>query len=86
MAKVKAFVNHGRWIAQCPGCNSAVVQPAGDKKYACSECGATHSVSWPKTSSEINTILAPRPLLNQNWLPGETLDDLRAENAAHGVN
>ena len=30
-------------------------------------------------------LLRWRGTSNQNWLPGETLDDLRAENVEHGL-
>jgi len=34
---------------------------------------------------EIEQLLRPRPLANQNWIVGETLEHLLAENIEHGL-
>ena len=44
MDTIKLRINHGRWIADCPRCNSAMaVQFIGEKqlfnKFACFDCG-----------------------------------------------
>ena len=44
MNAIQLRINHGRWIADCPRCNSAMaVQYIGEKqlfeKFACFDCG-----------------------------------------------
>jgi hypothetical protein len=44
------------------------------------------SIVWPADPEGIEALLAMRPARkNRNWLPGETLQELLAENAAHNV-
>ena len=81
-----AYVNHGRWVADCEACRSALRVSPGDE-FTCLECGHHDAdVFWPDDWADIDAVLALRPsILNRNWLPGETLDDLRAENLEHGL-
>lgn len=75
MKKIEAFYNHGRWIAPTPGkVNEFFAVKPGDR-----------SITFPDNWREIVEVLRPRPVENMNWMPGETLEDLRAENFAHGV-
>jgi hypothetical protein len=84
-----AFAEWGMWKARCPrpGCTSAMMLVPGQSMYAClgaHGCGIEAPLIWPADPQAIEAILAMRPLpANQNWLPGETLEDLIAENAAH---
>lgn len=80
---VKAYINHGRWVTDCPQCNSAELTPPGMPRMICRECGFSERLQFPKNLDEIQTILQQRPLLNQNWKSGETIADLRIENAVH---
>lgn len=42
-------------------------------------------ITWPADPQAIETLLAMRPHPKlQNWAPGETLEELLSENAAHG--
>ena len=85
-----AFANWGKWKARCPrpGCTNAMALDSDQLVFAClgpDSCGIEAPVVWPPDPQAIEEILAMRPLtINQNWLPGETLEDLLAENAEHG--
>ena len=90
--KVIAFVNHGRWVADCtnPQCVGAELVDYGDPVFFCLSCGNTHVESRfqrvafppPPAIQEIESLLEERPTLNQNWLPHEDMARLTAENAA----
>lgn len=89
-----ARVDHGRWLADCPfdGCRSAQLVSPNDPRFFCPEClnaqvaGAFVAVEWPAEPEKVEALLARRPSpANRNWIPTETLADLRAENAANGV-
>ena len=89
---VYAYVNHGRWIVDCPDCNTAwLVTPShrstlidffGGKHEVCF-CGANILIQFPLSKRAIDAILSIRPMRSRNWVPGETLAALRAENVAH---
>ncbi len=89
---VPAQVNHGRWLTPCPFCNSANLASRADKRFLCCECGNTAAggqwlpVVWPKNAHAIEEMLMKRPDRHtRNWLPGETVADLAAENKSNGV-
>lgn len=93
-----AYVNNGRWVARCtrPGCMSAeAAGPRDDGRgdgglhrdhFECSECGWRCDVEWPAEIERIERLLAQRPLrVNRNWMPGEPVLDLVAENVMNGL-
>lgn len=83
---VAARVNHGRWIVDCPSCPNAHLLPAEGRAFVCAECGSgPHDVEIPHDRDDIDAALAVRNDVNRNWSPGETVDDLLAENTEHGV-
>jgi hypothetical protein len=88
---LKVYLNHGRWIAECPDCHGAQLACWTDHRFLCNECGNVavaglwRAIIWPDDREAIETVLDQRSPVNQNWLPGETIEYLRAENAAHGV-
>ena len=83
--RVKAEIHRGKWVAICPQCaNGAVVHPEWPTA-PCGECGAVIRVTVPKEWAEIERLLEPRPVVNQGWLVGETLADLRRENREHKI-
>lgn len=67
--------------------------------FACSYCKATAPIDWPPNMADITAVLVLRPIPHtRNWYPadhdtamqfriphGQSVDDLRAENAEHGV-
>jgi len=67
----------------------------GQKKWRCEPwtpeahpdgfCGSRYTVLWPRHADRIMAILKHRPRAsNQNWMPGEPLSLLVAENLEHG--
>jgi hypothetical protein len=96
-----AFVSAGRWVARCPrpfcsnaeqfgGCQDGSPGGLGGTAFRCREeyggCGLTCPAEWPPNVEDIEFLLAHRPVpATRNWAPTETLHDLLAENAAHGI-
>jgi ribosomal protein L37AE/L43A len=97
--EVSARINHGRWLVDCPGCNSALIVDLGQLTFMCVECGNNHNggkwlrVTVPRNRSAIETELLKRPMngrnpaeaVNRNWEPGETVAILKQENTDHGI-
>lgn len=92
------FLNWGRWVVQCPSndCVAAEKLDAGATAVVCRctdqqvcahgpHCSTIIEPVWPANPDVIEATVAARRIEHRNWLPGETLDDLLAENAAHGV-
>ena len=82
-----AKINAGRWVALCPFCNNAMPCDPDWPRTACVDCGGMYTLDFPNppTVHALEAALAPRPEENRNWQPPETVDDLLAENAAHGI-
>ena len=87
-ATVAAEVNYGSWIVRCPYCPSAEYASETDPHFICTDCGnaangfAWHPVTFPTAQPAIEAALTVREQKRQNWLPGQTVADLIAENAA----
>lgn len=85
---INVVANHGRWVVECPDCSEAQMACATDHRFMCNLCanvaveGMWRAVVWPEEHGEIDRLLSVRPIANQNWLPGETVDDLVAEGQA----
>ena len=87
---VKAFVNHGAWLVQCPDSQCGGAEYAWEEGfYYCFSCHNGYMkhrirrLSFPVERKDIEALLEQRPLLNRNWSPGETIEDLRIENIEH---
>ena len=86
-----AYVNHGRWIANCPfGCGGAEL--AREEWFVCREClnaggNGRIPLAWPAGDDvrAIEAALVVRPVLNRNWNPDESIGCLLAENVEHGL-
>lgn len=97
MLVAEAYVSWGLWVARCPYPDCPMAEryglrddgiPGGLRadSFHCSYCGTVCAVKWPKHAAEIERLLAMRPIpATRNWLPGEGLDDLLAENIEHGI-
>ncbi len=90
---IPAEINHGRWIVNCPepGCRGASLADPARPIFMCPSCwNATHGHYWlqvefPTEREAIEAELLARPLAaNRNWVPGESVEQLRRDNAAHG--
>jgi hypothetical protein len=84
-----AYANEGRWVVMCPDCGGAQLAAREDARFMCVECanfaieGLWRAVVWPADVDGIEAELERRPFRrNQNWHPGETVEDLAAEFAA----
>lgn len=81
------YASEGRWVVQCPDCNSAQLASHVDPRFMCHECGnlanggAFRPLLWPANRAELEELLHARPLGNQNWTPAETIVDVAAINA-----
>lgn len=93
-----AYLNWGRWIADCPGgCRNAERLTPGQDAFACSNCGQVALIEWPPDAGAIWQVLGMRVLANsRNWYPaghpvavaagiphGQTIHDLMVETLAH---
>jgi hypothetical protein len=68
-------------------------------RFVCSNCQVSTPIAWSQDMAEITAVLALRPIpQTRNWYPrdhdialrfriphGQSVDDLREENAEHGV-
>jgi hypothetical protein len=97
-SKARAYVNFGRWIADCPtSCGSAIQLQPGQAVFQCVECYFMTSVEWPNDPDGIWEALGKRPAnKHRNWFPsghelalrsnsphGQTVKDLEEETLAH---
>lgn len=84
IGKVDARVNHGRWIVDCPDrdCTAAVMASIEDPRFVCPVCAyGIFTVTFPNNADAVEKVLLERPVpATQNWLPGESVGDLRKEN------
>jgi hypothetical protein len=85
-APAYAFISEGRWVANCDECNGAEFVTE-EQPMVCGTCGAVSQVIWPDDVDGIEAVLVKRPkVVNRNYLPGETVALLKAENKMHGVD
>lgn len=86
------FVSGGWWKVYCvtPACQAQGDHPSFSIEWRlaiCLNCGAVYEdVPVPADAAEIARLLLLRhEMWTRNWLPSETVADLYAENAAHGL-
>jgi hypothetical protein len=81
---VTAYVNRGRWVADCPNCNGGCIADPSLPSTGCVDCGYLYPVEFPGQDDQdaAADALASRKRIDQNWHVhvGETPDDLRREN------
>ena len=88
-----AEVNWGRWIARCPNphCHNAMALEPGQTTFHCQgpgSCWSRAQILWPPqhmADGIAELLMIRRDETTRNWLPGETLHDLLAENMQHGA-
>lgn len=91
-----ARIEHGRWLADCPTCGGALIVDSKIPLFICHECGSPENLgkwymlAFPKNKAKIEAALLKRPghrmkAPTRHWFPHETLKQLEAENARHGV-
>lgn len=85
--ELTAYVNNGRWVADCLNCAAGVAAGPDFPRGCCLACGSIFRLKHPPAGDvqAATEILAVRPPDNRNWHPWrETVDDLANENQAHG--
>lgn len=84
---IDAYINYGRWIAECPMGDGCAFVVSKDQPYFICTVNAhgPYKVRFPRNANAIEDELRKRPENNQNWVKGETVGDLRVENERHGV-
>ncbi len=76
------YVNHGRWVGDCCDCGSGVSLHPEWTEGRCFACGAVYAAQFPPNVAQIEALLVQRPsLVNRNWVPPETVEDLASQNA-----
>src|SRR5512134_438542 len=68
-----AYVNHGRWIADCPfpDCGNAEKLQPRQSTFYCTNCRFVGDVVWPGDADGIDAALSQRPVpQTRNWAPG----------------
>ena len=87
LSPLLTYVNHGRWVVKCE-CGGA--EKAWEEGFfmcqSCFNAGHKHQYRksvFPKDRVKIEELLSLRSLPNRNWLLGETINDLEAENKEH---
>src|SRR3990167_8600412 len=75
-----------KWIVWCACGDAPSASPAWDVAR-CGRCGAVYrGLVWPAAREALCAVLRVRPGRGaRTWHPGETLERLRAENAARGL-
>jgi hypothetical protein len=88
---VTAQIIRTYWAVQCPACPEAMIVQPGEP-FFCPNClnaanqGLPLRVVFPPERAALEAVLLKRPVpQTRNWRPGETVEALRAENAAHGI-
>jgi len=87
---VSAELNHARWVVKCE-CGAAQFASKTDHRFFCVQClneldkGQWRPVEWPVDVEGIERLMRPRYSENVNWLPGEKVSQLVAENNAMGI-
>lgn len=96
----QAYMNHGRWIADCTRrhCAGAEALTPGQTLLHCTNCNQVAQVLWPPDPDAITAALAVRPVpQTRNWAPaghrqalttgfldGQTVAELVAETYEYG--
>lgn len=54
-------------------------------KAKAEQAGRVYRLIFPGDAKDMEKVMRKRPLDKRNWIPGETLQDLKAQNMAHGL-
>ena len=88
---IGAEIVRSSWRVSCPFCAGAIVINPNDL-FFCPDCAMQANqfkpmvVVMPNYRAEIERLLLKRPdPTRRNWLIGETIEQLRMENIAHGI-
>lgn len=87
--ELTCYVNHGRWVADCPNCNAGIAAWPKNPLLYCAECATVYSSKFPaaQTIARATDALAARSPHNRNWYPQRELTtDLEKENRDLGLS
>ena len=81
-----AYLNWGRWVADCPHCHSALALGPGQSAYYCQPpvgCGGHAAIQWPEETAEVNQAYGTGGVISefdavnprQSWKPGDPVGD-----------
>jgi hypothetical protein len=81
-----ARVNFGRWMLDC-ACGAGIMADPAFAEARCFACGAIWIAVFPApaTIARLEPLLLARPLDARHWQASESIADVEAANAAHGV-
>lgn len=89
---IPARVYRNMWIVDCPDCRNAEFAWTDEPRFLCTNCwngmvgGKWRIVAFPQFTDAIEKALKARPVPHtRNWNPGESYQQLRAENRANGL-
>lgn len=86
---VAAYVNDGRWVADCPECNGGIACDPDYDRGCCLDCGTITKIRFPAQDDIDAAVwaLGVRPPDGRNWNchRGETVADLRGELIRRGI-
>lgn len=74
-----AYLNWGRWVANCPTCPNALALDPGQAVFSCGTgvgaCGTVADVEWPSESTieDVDAAYGGQPPQDQSWQPGEMI-------------
>lgn len=75
-ATTTAFLDWGRWIAECPFCRGALAVTYGERTYHCTPpagCNGRAAILWPAKSGEVDKAIG-----------GGVVDPFQATDPAKG--
>ena len=81
-----ASMKYGQWRAPCQKCGiprHVIKYPY--EEFTCIKCFEVSPINMPDEWQKGLEVLRLRNVENMHWLPGETVEDLIAENEEHGV-
>lgn len=85
---VVAYVNHGRWVADCVECAGGMAVDVHHGEARCFDCGAVYLSAQGRLvlpsderTAWLDAVLGARPdVYTRNWMPGESWAAIAAEN------
>jgi hypothetical protein len=87
---VQAQVTGGLWYATCPDCKTPIIIDDAEPVFFCVTClcagndGHPYAVDF-RGKTEVEDLFAKRKdPRTRNWLPGESIADLKKEQRARG--
>ena len=87
---LQAQVTEGLWFASCPDCKTPVIVDNQEPSFFCTTClnagndGHPYAVDF-RGKAEVEELFARRKdPRTRNWLPGETIEDLKREQRTRG--